>query len=62
MGNATANPPSIVLNSPVPKRSSTPASSAAARGTGIRPIRRLNQPVTPLTRMSRAEKTNAPTA
>lgn len=62
MGNATAKLSCMVLNRPVPKRNSTPASRAAASGTGIRPMSRLNHPVTPLTRMSRPEKTKAPTA
>ncbi len=46
----------------MPKRASTPASSADASSMGIRFITRSNQPVTPARVMSKAHTMNAPTA
>ena len=46
----------------MPKRASTPASSAAAIAIGMRFITRSNQPVAPATTISAAQTMKAPTA
>ena len=51
----------MVTNTSKPKRSNTPANIPAAKGKGIRCIKRSNTPLKPTAITNKEDTTNAPT-